>query len=404
MNNKSKQKRLMIIGASWEQVPLIKTAKNMGYYILATSPDKDSEGLDLADEKAIVDPRDLTQLLKIAKSYSPDGITSDECDYSNYASVYVSIRLGLPHNGLAGAQNTTNKLWMRQKCQKVHILQPRFFSCRTIEDSIRAVDLIGWPVIVKPVDNRGAFGINVAKTHAELEFSFLDALINSHSRDVIVEAYIEGTHITVDGCVDQDGNHHNLAIASKDVTPGEKPIIIQVDYPAKISNESADYVMSVNNQVIDALEITGGLTHSEYILDKKGRCFLVETANRGGGVLTSAYIVPEISGVDLSKLLVNNSVGRKFSINKNLYKGNVILKFFVFNPGQILEIRGLEEVEKMKGVKYLRLSINPGDKLLKPQSGADRHGFVILKADSADVLKVLYKKIINTIQIVYRND
>lgn len=394
----------MIIGASWEQVSLINTAKKMGCYILVTSTDEASEGIDLADEHAIVDPRDLTKLLEVANNFNPDGITADACDYSHFAAVYLSIRLGLKNDGLPGAQNTTNKLWMRQKCQKAHILQPRFFSCRTIEDSIKAVELIGWPVIVKPVDNRGAFGINVANSEDELKYAFLNALINSYSRDVIVEAYVEGTHITVDGCVDQGGIHHNLAIASKEIIPGEKPIIVQVDYPAQISEETIDYVMSVNNEVIEALEITNGLTHSEYILDIKGRCFLVETANRGGGVLTSAYIVPEMSGVDLSKLLINNAIGKDFFINKVPFNGNVILKFFVFEPGTIFEIKGIREVNKIKNVKHLKLFVKPGDKLEKPQSGVDRHGFVILKANSADKIDSLYQKVMNTIEIVYKND
>ena len=195
-------------------------SKKMGCYVLATSPLEDDEGLSIADEQVIVDPRDLRQIMVTAELFKPDGITADECDYSHYAAVYAAARLGLQHDGFAGAQYTTNKLWMREQCQKSHILQPRFLACKTFDDAKKAVDLMGWPVIVKPVDNRGAFGVNVAVSISELEHAYLDALMNAHSREVIVEAYIEGTHITVDGCVDQDGVHHNLAIASKSVIPG----------------------------------------------------------------------------------------------------------------------------------------------------------------------------------------
>jgi len=396
--------RLMIIGASWEQVPLIKTAKKMGYCVLATSPLANSEGLLFADETAIVDPRDLREVLKIAQDFLPLGITADECDYSHYAAVYASIQLGLNNDGLVGAQYTTNKLWMREMCKKSHILQPRFMACRTFNDCKKAADLIGWPVIVKPVDNRGAFGINIANSIDELEYAYLDALMNAHSREVIVEAYIEGTHITVDGCVDQQGVHHNLAIASKEVIPGDKPIIIQVNYPASISKKNSDYILATNSQVIGALEIKAGLTHSEYILDKKGRCFLVETANRGGGVLTSAYIVPEMSGVNTNKLLINNSVGKEYNFSLKPFQGSVILKFFVFEPGFVKQILGLEKAKNIDGVQHLKLFIAPGDKLKQPQSGAERHGFVILKANNIDSINRLFKKTINSIRLVYEDD
>jgi len=400
----NKNLRLMIIGASWEQVPLIKLAKKMGYYVLATSPNIDAEGFNYSDEKAIVDPRDLRRVVSIAEDFNPIGISADECDYSHYAAVYSSIKLGLCNDGFAGAQYTSNKLWMREQCHKSHILQPRFVACRTFLDADKASGLIGWPVIVKPVDNRGAFGINIANTIDELEYAYFDALMNSHSREVIVEAYIEGTHITVDGCVDQGGVHHNLAIASKAVTPGDKPIIIQVDYPASISQESCDYILATNSQVINALEIKAGLTHSEYILDNRGRCFLVETANRGGGVLTSAYIVPEMSGVDTNKLLIKNSVGERFSFKVKPFKGSVILKFFVFETGLVKHIHGLEEAKTIQGVKHIKLFFNSGDRLTQPQSGAERHGFMILKADSGNKINKLFSKTINAIRIVYDKD
>jgi len=394
----------MIIGASWEQVPLIKTANKMGYYVLATSPIAESEGFSFADESAIIDPRDLRGVMKIAQDFKPTGITADECDYSHYAAVYASIQLGLHNDGLAGAQYTTNKLWMREQCHKSHILQPRFMACITFKDAKKAADLIGWPVIAKPVDNRGAFGINIANSNDELEFAYLDALMNAHSREVIVEAYIEGTHITVDGCVDQQGIHHNLAIASKAVIPGDKPIIIQVDYPANISKENSDYILSINSQVIGALEIKAGLTHSEYILDKKGRCFLVETANRGGGVLTSAYIVPEMSGVNTNELLINNSVGQKYQFSMEPFQGSVILKFFVFKSGLVKHILGLEEAKNIEGVQHIKLFVSPGDQLTQPKSAAERHGFVILKANNIDIINSLFKKTINCIRLVYEDD
>ena len=80
------------------------------------------------------------------------------------------------------------------------------------------------------------------------------------------------------------------------------------------------------------------------------------------------------------------------------------MKFFVFKLGTIFEIKGIKEVNKINNVKHLKLFVKPGDKLEKPQSGVDRHGFVILKANSADKIDSLYQKVMNTIEIVYKND
>ena len=64
-------------GATWEQIPLIETAKKQGCYVLATDPNPKAGGLVLADESVHVDPRNLTKLMEVAAHFKPDGITSN---------------------------------------------------------------------------------------------------------------------------------------------------------------------------------------------------------------------------------------------------------------------------------------------------------------------------------------
>jgi biotin carboxylase len=391
--------RLMIVGATWEQVPLIKAAKALGHWVVATDPNPESEGLRFADAREIVDPLDLSTIVDLATRYKVDGMTADECDYSHYAATFVSSRMGLPNDGLSASQYTTNKRNMRDRCREARVLQPRYFSCRTYEEVKKAAQVIDWPVVIKPVDNRGSIGVSVVRSDANLLDAFLDAVMNAHSREVLVEAYVEGTHITVDGCVDQNGKHHNLGIASKKVTPGDKPIIVEVIYPAEIPDEQIEVVLRTNDEVVAALGINSGLTHSEYIIDAKNRTFLVETANRGGGVLTSAIIIPKVCGVDLSALLIANALGQPFAVEPQALNGMVMLSFLVFESGTVKEIHGLDEARSVSNVMELRLNFNPGDELVPAVSGAARHGFVIIEGASRADLQVTYDKAMKMIQL-----
>ena len=393
--------RLMIIGSTWEQIPLIQKAKEMNAYVLGTDPNEKAEGFKFCDETAIASPRDLEELLGIAKKFKPDGITADECDYSHFASVYISERLGLNNHGMDAAQNTTNKYIMRKQALDGRIFQPRFFSCYTYEQASAAVDSIGWPVVVKPHDNRGAYGVNIASNHDELKLAFQEAVMFSHSRFTIVESFISGTHITVDGCIDEHGQHKNLAIASKKTIQGSRPIINEVVYPAEINEEDKEHVLEVNQNVIQALGIKSGLTHSEYILDEQNRCFLVETANRGGGVWTSAIMVPILSGVNMSEILIKNALGDSFNVVPNFWKGFVSLKFLIFKSGKIKKIAGIQDAEKIKDVEALRINVNCGDTISQPTSGGERHGFVIIKSEKKEILTKTYEKVIEKIKIEY---
>jgi biotin carboxylase len=393
----------MIIGAKWEQVPLISQAKSIGHYVIATDNDINAEGLKIADSFEILDPRNLSEALAIAKKYQVDGVVADECDYSRYAAVYlnVTLNLGGKNNNFMAAQCTNNKLWMRECCREHQIFQPRFIPCKSYDEVLTAVNLIGLPVIIKPVDNRGSTGVHHVTNFEQLKFAFFDAVSNAHSRLVLVEAYIEGLHITVDGCFDQYGKHHNLAIASKKVMSGENPVITQVRYPADLNDDILDHIFDTNNRVVDALGITDGLTHSEFIVDSKGRCFLVETANRGGGVLTSAKIVPVLTGVNSSALLIADALGQKYDI-KPVVKGSCVwLHFFIFNPGIVKSISGQEEVKSMNSVVHFQMNISVGVAIDLPKSGAQRHGFVIVKADSPEAVSAEIQKIQDLVVVEY---
>lgn len=396
--------RLMVIGATWEQVPLIRAACEEGCHVLATGESREAVGLEVADEWEILNPRDLGHALEIAHEFGADGVTADECDYSHYAAVYVAERLGLPNAGLAAAQLTTNKSWMREESQKYHVLQPRFVECRLYEEAENAVEIIGWPVILKPVDNRGAAGVTVARSYEDLKTGYLEALRYSFSRTVIVEAYIEGVHITVDGCVDQDGNHHNLALASKRIAPDDNPLIVEVNYPGDVSPDVADHLYKVNQQVVEAVGISAGLTHTEFILDRRGRCFLVEIANRGGGVLTSAKIVPEVSGVDLSRLLVRNALGRRFDVKPGQSGRLVSLRFISFPAGTVREVRGVDAVRSWDGVLHIAMLVGPGSCLSEPRSGHDRHGFAIFTGHDSSEIDRLHQAVLESVEVVYEAD
>lgn len=395
--------RVMIIGAKWEQIPLIMQAKLSGHFVISTDPQSDAEGREISDAFEILNPRNLSDALEIAKKYKVDGVVADECDYSRFASVYLNIVLGLGgrNNNFNAAQYTGNKLWMRECCREHQIFQPRFISCKSYDEAVAALSLIGLPVIVKPVDNRGSAGVHHVTDLGQLLFAFYDAVSNAHSRLVLVEAYIEGLHITVDGCFDQNGLHHNLAFASKKLLEGQNPVITEVYYPAKIDQDTLDHVADANNKVIQALGISDGLTHSEFIVDVKGRCFLVETANRGGGVLTSAKIIPELSGVNTSALLIANSLGQNYNIQPAHIDLCVCLHFFVFRPGVIKSISGIDDVRSLSTVIHVQINAIPGTLIGKPKSGSERHGFVIVRGSSMDDVYAEIQKIEDCILLEY---
>jgi hypothetical protein len=115
----------------------------------------------------------------------------------------------------------------------------------------------------------------------------------------------------------------------------------------------------------------------------------VEAANRGGGVMTSAIIIPTISGLNISEILVREAINEPFEVKPEKLSKFTMLGFLVFEPGRVAKIEGLLQAANVPGVLLLRMLIKEGDVIEKPVSGAGRHGFVIIVGSSREELRLL---------------
>ena len=72
----SKRRRLLILPAGWEQVPLIRAAKARWHLVVAADHDPAAEGRAFADAFEAVSPRDLCCLLSLARRLRVDAVAT----------------------------------------------------------------------------------------------------------------------------------------------------------------------------------------------------------------------------------------------------------------------------------------------------------------------------------------
>lgn len=373
------KKKILIINIGWEQEPLLERLQKLGFEIYAVHSEK--VDYPYIKDMEICDFRDINRILKFAKSVKPDAVISDQCDYSHFAQAIVSEALGLPGPTLKQAQISSNKLTQRIQGKSNGVRVPKFASASTYEELEAAVSEIGFPLIVKPIDNRGSIGVNKVADISTLKDAFYNSLGESHSRVVIVEQFIEGFEITIDGyCI--NGNPTSVALAKKTHLSDEVRVAMEIEYPGKIDEQLYIKAMKNNEATIKALGYTFGMTHAEYIVDSNEDIYLVEAANRGGGVYTSELIVPNVSGIDLISLYINDAMG--FDSDKNfkptIEKNPTILKFFSFPPGRLSKVEVPDSILADDSVLKLKILVSQEKTITDITSDANRHGFVILTA------------------------
>jgi len=396
-----KKKRVLVINLGWEQEPLLDELSSRDCELFGIHYDESYYKNPSYAEVIQAEIRDLEKITAFARKISADAVISDQCDYSYFAQAVVASQLNLAGPSVLQAQIATNKYFQRLAAKEHGLHIPDFQLCKSLDDAAVFAAKNGYPIILKPVDNRGSFGVNKVNDAGELAWAYYEALINSHSRCVLAEDFINGIHITVDGYSFGPGNCRSLALATKTLLGGKHQVAMDIRYPGDLPEAIYSQAMQNNEQVNNALGFSFGMLHSEYMVTEAGIPYLIETANRGGGVYTSEIIVPEVSGFPLVSRYVDDCLGTAGPASKLLdpQKKPVILKFFQLQPGRIKSIDGLQNIAQLPEVLRLRLAVQPGDIIPEIKSDAHRHGFAIFKArENPDAI---LSKILSLLEVQY---
>ena len=108
---------------------------------------------------------------------------------------------------------------------------------------------------------------------------------------------------------------------------------------------------SVNETIVKGFGLKFGITHGEFLVEKKsGKIYLVEIAARGGGVFISSEIIPAATGVNANELLVKDALGI-YDDQIAIKKGAAAYFCYLLHEGEIVKIDGCEAVEQTKGVR-----------------------------------------------------
>ena len=391
-------KKILVINLGWEQEPLIKKLSERSDCILfGIHNDKSYKNSKIFHKIKICDFRDLEGILTFAQEVNPDAVISDQCDYSLMAQALVAEKFNLPSPSLESAQLSNNKYLQRIKAKDNGVLVPKFKLCISLKDVKDFGQETGYPIIIKPIDNRGSFGVNKLNSESELKDAFFIAIKNSYSRMLLAEEFICGEQITVDGYAFKNEGIKSLALATKELVNQNTQVSTKIVYPGALNKNLFLKALIVNTNVNKALEYNFGMLHSEYII-RKTEVFLIESSNRGGGVFTSEIIVPESSSVDIVEQYISDCLGDYKNLFNQPKHKPVVLGFFNFKEGVVKNIIGWKRFIKDKRIIKTELFFKKGDILSNITTDANRHGFLIIRGTVDEANELMLK-----VKIEYEN-
>ena len=361
--------KILILGAGVYQVPLIRKAKELGYYTIVVSIQGNYPGFSYADKVYYVDTTDKDEVLKIARDEKISAICTTGTDVCMPTLGWVCDNLEL--NGITydAAIKASNKWLMKEALLMHNVCTPYGYKIMCVEEAMDGFIKLDKNGVLKVVDKSGSRGIFHVQTEDEVKSAYEQCMEITDMDYLVIEKYIAGKEIGVSGMI-QD-NTIKCIVPHEKIMVQEHNTSIQIGH---IFNQSIN--QSINQScasALDALHIDNAAFNFDIILQKEN-VYIIEMAARCG-----ATGIPEcmgiIYGTDYFKCIIDNAAGKSvnFSALQNKYAASYL--FHSKHDGVLRSIH----YPKIGEVIF---DYNIGDIIPKFENATKRIGAIIITADS----------------------
>ena len=389
-------KKLLIIGASILQLPAIKRAKELGYYVGVIDYNPNAIGIPFADEYFNVSTIDVEGVAKTAEEFAPDGIMTLATDMPMRSIAVACERLGLPGISYDTAIKSTDKGEMIKAFETCGVEHPWYYILTKPNDIDTIIDKLTFPCISKPTDNSGSRGVMLIHNKEELTEAVTYSSSNGRSGGVIVEEYLQGKEVSVE-VITVDGVPHILNVTDKLTTGAPHFVEMGHSQSSRIDEANLCKIRDLACRAVKAVGIKNGPAHVEMMLTANGPK-MIELGARMGGDCITTHLIPLSTGIDMIEATIRIACGEKPDIEQKYSKGSAIRYFSVPN-GVIQTIDGCDEAKKISGIVEISFTRGIGETVGDIGSSVDRVGFVIAQGETADNAVLACEKAINTINI-----
>jgi biotin carboxylase len=380
---------VLFVGAGRHQRRAIAQARERGLRVVAVDRNPEAPGLALADVSEVVDFADVDAVVDVARRHDVDGALTVSADRAVPVVAAVTERLGLPTIGRDVAHRMTHKIAMRRTLAEEGIPQPPFAAVRNLAEGRAALETVGLPAVLKPVDSGGQRGLFRIETPGDLESHLHSALAESPGREAILEGFVEGTEMN--GIVVVRSGDARMVTLSDRLRPegaGFGVGWIHL-FPASIHSDQLGLAERVAERSVAALGLRDGIAFPQLIASPDGGVSVVEVAARiPGGQM--ADLVRHAVGVDLVELALRFALGEPIPdvVAVPRFSQPLAIRFLTASPGPlptgtVTRIGPLDAVLGARGVVQAETYLTVGETIRPVRLDGDRRGYVIATAPTS---------------------
>jgi biotin carboxylase len=388
--------RLLVLGAGPAQLGVLAAARGRDLTVIAADRDPSAPGFRYADRRAIVSIEDEPAIERLARAEEVDGIVAPGSDHAVAVAARIAARFDLPHPlAPETATLTVNKLRQREAFAAAAVPQPRSIVCRTPDEAAAAARELGYPVLIEAPDRSGERSVARSPNRATLVAAAADALAEASGDYCLVEELVDGPTVTVNA-FSVDGRFVPLTVTDRELAPPPAfGVTLAHVWPAELEPQEVAGAIAAAGAAARALGVAHGPTTTQVLMPgvakgdapsrDRGPLVAKLSARVGGG--HDGELCRVALGVDANVLSVAAALGepvRVHDLAPSHGVGAACVRFLVAGPGELREVRGVEEAFAIDGVRGIRIYRKPGHVFRALRRASDRAGAVLATGETRD--------------------
>jgi biotin carboxylase len=315
-------------------------------------------------------------------------------DRPTVTAAYVARGLGLPHNHPTSVEACRSKLRMREVFRDAGLPVPWFRTVKLAPFPEPALLGIHYPCVLKPLSLSASQGVVRANTREEFVASAarLKRLLDSpqvratrepHLDQMLVEAYLEGREVAVEGVL-TNGELRVLAIFDKP-DPLEGPYFEESIYvtPSRLPEGEQRAVASSFVNAVRALGLSHGPVHGEFRLNAEGVWPIEIAARPIGGLCARAlrFVVPsDTNSIALEELLLRHALELPGYDAPREPQASGVMMIPVPHSGILDKVEGEEPARATPGITSVEITTRLHDFIAAWPEGSSYLGFLFASA------------------------
>ena len=317
------RKKVIVLGAGpirigqgvefdFSTVHAIWAIKEAGYeaIIINNNPETVSTDYTISD-KLYFEPLTIEDVMNVIDLEKPWGVivTLGGQTAINLAERLESLGVPIIGTSVAAIERAENRDSFEKLMEGLGIPQPVGQAVTNVEDGVKVAEKIGYPVLVRPSYVLGGRAMQIVNRESELRLYFKEAIVASEETPVLVDKYISGKELEIDGVCDGKDVYIPGIMEHVERTGVHSGDSISVYPTFSVSQKVKDTIIDYSIRLGVGIGIEGPF-NIQFIVDKDENVYVIEVNPRSSRTVP---FISKVTGVKMANIATRVALGQSLA-------------------------------------------------------------------------------------------